>query len=68
MKKIIISGKSHPFLAEQFSKKGYEVMNLPGITYSQLMRIIHDAEGLVVTTRIVLDQTLLDKAASLKWI
>ena len=68
MKKIIISGKSHPFLAEQFSKKGYEVMNLPGITYSQLMDIIHDAEGLVVTTRIVVDQTLLDKAASLKWI
>ena len=68
MKKIIISGKSHPFLAEQFSNKGSDVMNLPGITYSQLMDIIHDAEGLVVTTRIVVDQTLLDKAASLKWI
>jgi len=68
MKKIIISGKSHPFLAEQLSKKGYEVMNLPGITYSELLDIIHDVEGLVVTTRIVVDQTLLDKAASLKWI
>lgn len=68
MKKIIISGKSHPFLAEQFSKKGYEVINQPGITYTELMDIIHDAEGLVVTTRVVVDQTLLDKAASLKWI
>ncbi|MBP8115287.1 MAG: hydroxyacid dehydrogenase [Chitinophagaceae bacterium] len=68
MKKIIISGKSHPYLAEQLSKKGYEVMNLPGITYSELLDIIHDVEGLVVTTRIVVDQTLLDKAASLKWI
>ena len=68
MKKIIISGKSHPFLAEQFSKKGYEVMNLPGITYSELLDIIQDAEGLVVTTRISVDQTLLKKASSLKWI
>lgn len=68
MKKIIISGKSHPFLAKQFSKKGYEVMNLPGITYSELMDIIHDAEGLVVTTRVTVDKTLLDKASSLKWI
>ena len=68
MKKIIISGKSHPYLAEQLSKKGYEVMNLPGITYSELLDIIHDVEGLVVTTRIVVDQALLDKAASLKWI
>ncbi|MEO5946988.1 MAG: NAD(P)-dependent oxidoreductase [Chitinophagaceae bacterium] len=68
MKKIIISGKSHPFLAEQFSKNGYEVMNLPGITYSELLDIIKDAEGLVVTTRIDVDRTLLDKASSLKWI
>lgn len=68
MKKIIISGKSHPFLAEQFSNKGYKVINQPGITYSELMDIIHDAEGLVVTTRIAVDKTLLDKASSLKWI
>lgn len=68
MKKIIISGKSHPFLAEQFSKKGYEVINQPGITYTELMDIIHDAEGLVVTTRIAVDKTLLDNASSLKWI
>ncbi len=68
MKKIIISGKSHPFLAEQFSKKGYEVINQPGITYSELLDIIQDAEGLVVTTRISVDQTLLNKASSLKWI
>ncbi len=68
MKKIIISGKSHPFLAEQFLKKGYEVINLAGITYSELMDIIHDAEGLVVTTRIAVDKTLLDNASSLKWI
>lgn len=68
MKKIIISGKSHPFLAEQFLKKGYEVMNLPGITYSELLDIIQDAEGLVVTTRVAVDRTMLDKATSLKWI
>ncbi len=68
MKKIIISGKSHPFLAEQFLKKGYEVINLAGITYNELMDIIHDAEGLVVTTRIAVDKTLLDNASSLKWI
>lgn len=68
MKKIIISGKSHPFLAEQFSKKGYEVINRPGITYSELLDIIHDAEGLVITTRIPVDQTLLSKASALKWI
>ncbi len=68
MSKIIISGKSHPFLAEQFVKKGFEVINAPDISYEDLSAIIHEAEGLVVTTRISVDQKLLENATSLKWI
>ncbi len=68
MKKIIITAKAHPFLAEQFKLKGYEVLNKPNVTYSELMSIIKDVEGIVVTTRIPVDRTLIDNASSLKWI
>lgn len=68
MKKIIITAKSHPFLAEQFKLKGYEVINKPAVTYSELMTLVKDVEGMIVTTRISVDRTLIDNASSLKWI
>ncbi|MBK6827410.1 MAG: hydroxyacid dehydrogenase [Chitinophagaceae bacterium] len=68
MKKIIITGKAHPFLQDSLQKKGYEVLYQPAITYNELLLCVHEAEGLVVTTRIPINKDLIDKAVSLKWI
>lgn len=68
MRKVIITGKAHPCLAEILQQKGYEVTYDPTITAEELNRIVPGAEGLVVTTRIKVDKTLLDTAVNLKWI
>jgi len=68
MRKVVITGKAHPYLMETLRLKGYEVIYDPGITYEQLTAIIADVEGIVVTTRIKVDRTLLEKAGQLKWI
>lgn len=66
--KAIITAKVHDYLPEQLRKKGYEVIYENAITYEQLSELIIDAEGLIVTTRLKIDQPLLEKAAKLKWI
>ncbi|HKZ67233.1 MAG TPA: NAD(P)-dependent oxidoreductase [Chitinophagaceae bacterium] len=68
MKKVIVTAKAHAYLHEVLQKRGYEIINSPKITYDELCSIIGGAEGLVVTTRLKIDKTLLDKADSLKWI
>lgn len=68
MSKVIITAKAHDFLSEQLTKKGFEIIYLPTITYDELSSIINEATGLVVTTRIRIDRSLLDKATNLKWI
>ena len=68
MKKVIITANAHDYLAGQLQQKGYTVQYSPQITYEQLLEQVHDVEGLIVTTRIRIDQAMLDKAACLKWI
>jgi D-3-phosphoglycerate dehydrogenase len=68
MRKVIVAGKTHEYLLDQLRKHGYEVMFEPQIGYDELYKVIDQAEGLVVTTKIKVDKTLLDQASRLKWI
>jgi D-3-phosphoglycerate dehydrogenase len=68
MAKVIISGIAHPVLEETLVQKGYEVLYRPEIKKSELLSTIGDAEGLVVTTRIIVDKEIIDAAPLLKWI
>jgi len=68
MKKVIITAKAHEHLAERLKQRGYDVLYQPLISYEELMTIIADVTGLIITTRIKVDKMLLEKATRLKWI
>lgn len=68
MKKVIISGSTHPSLITTLQDKGFQVHYVPAISYEDMYSIIDDVEGLIVTTRIPIDRNLIDKARCLKWI
>lgn len=67
-KQVIITCKAHNYIIESLQHKGYSVLNSPNITYQELTDLIAQAEGLIVTTRLQVDNTLIDKATNLKWI
>ena len=65
---VIITAPAHPYLTQRLQDKGFEVVLSETITYDELANSIGAASGLVVSTRIKIDQAILEKAVSLKWI
>lgn len=66
--KILVSAPVHEYLLTRFQTLGYEVTYAPAISYDELRLAITGTEGLVVTTRLSIDEKILDAATHLKWI
>lgn len=66
--RVIITAPSHPMLEEGLRDRGYEVDVRKNISYGDLFEVISGYEGMIVSTRLNIDATLLSKAGSLKWI
>ncbi len=64
----LLTGESHPILQEGLLSLGYEVIDAPTITRSELIERISDVTGLVLTSRMTIDAEILERAVQLKWI
>ncbi|HTD93813.1 MAG TPA: NAD(P)-dependent oxidoreductase [Chitinophagaceae bacterium] len=67
MERVIITGKAHESLQQVLERNGYEVLYRPTVTYEELAEQLDGVVGLVLTTRIKVDQALIDRAHALKW-
>ena len=65
---ILITAKVHPYLIETFQTKGFKVLYEPEISYAELIAVVPEATGLVVTTRLKIDKAVIDAAPALQWI
>ncbi|HEX4957479.1 MAG TPA: NAD(P)-dependent oxidoreductase [Lacibacter sp.] len=66
--KVIITTPCHEYLRQKLTAAGYTVVYEPAITTEALQKEVVDAQGLVVSTRIPINQSLLEAAAQLQWI
>ena len=67
-KLVIVTAPVHEQLLATLENKGYSVLYAPQISYEELTSLIAAADGLIVTTRLIIDKNILDHAGKLKWI
>lgn len=65
---VLITGEAHPVLAAGLTHMGYEVVDAPRITANELKEKIGTVAGLILTSRLHIDVSLLQQANSLQWI
>lgn len=65
---VIITATVHNYLIDALQQKGFSILHSENISYEELGVIINQAEGIIITSRLKIDQPLIDKATRLKWI
>lgn len=66
--KILQLDKNHPLISEQLTAKGFVVEEDHSSTYDEVLEKINDYEGIIIRSRIPLDENFLTKASHLKFI
>lgn len=67
-KKILVTESSDESLMAGLTSLGYLCTYLPGISESEVQQQIHEYEGLIVATRIIVNKQLLESASNLKFV
>ena len=66
--KILQLDKNHPLISQQLTAKGFLVEEDHQSTYDEVLQKINDYDGIIIRSRIPLDQNFLKKANHLKFI
>lgn len=66
--KILQLDKNHPLISEQLTAKGFLVEEDHSSTYDEVLEKIIDYQGIIIRSRIPLDENFLTKASHLKFI
>lgn len=68
MKKVLITDAVHPSILAEIKKWGYDIDYFPKMAYEKLGPIIHDYEGIIINSKIIMNKAMMDKAKKLHFI
>ncbi len=66
--RVLITDDVHEVLPKGLEKLGYKLTYRPDISLSEVHEIVHEYEGMVINSKILVDAKLLDKAKQLRWV
>lgn len=67
-KKVLITDKVHPILIESFEKRDWIVDYDTAVDNDKLNEIIHRYDGIIINSKILMEQTSIDKGTKLRFI
>lgn len=67
-KAVLITDGVHPKLIAGFESLGFKCTYLPQVTLEKVKSIIHQYDGVIINSKIIVDEDFLDKAIRLKFI
>jgi|AntRauTorckE5430_2_1112549.scaffolds.fasta_scaffold09954_2 D-3-phosphoglycerate dehydrogenase len=68
IKSVLITDGVHPKLIVGFEQLGLACDYLPNISLSEVKNIIHQYDGVIINSKIIVDEDFLDKAVKLRFI
>lgn len=68
MKQVLITDDCHPLLTDGLTRRGYTCHYRADITLEDTRHIIHQYEGLIINSKIIVDRAFLDKAERLRFV
>ncbi|MBN2615367.1 MAG: 2-hydroxyacid dehydrogenase [Bacteroidales bacterium] len=68
MKKVLFVDTTHPYLMEGLEKAGFQCDAFSGYKRADFLNIIHEYEGVIIRSKIKMDEEILSKAEKLQFI
>ena len=66
--KILLLDKNHPLITDQLTVKGFTFVEDFSSSYDEILNKVADYDGIIIRSRIPLDQNFLEHATNLKFI
>ena len=67
-KRVLIADDMHDCILPLLKEAGYETVYSPEISRADILRIIHEFEGLIIRSKTSVDKEMIDKAMKLKFV
>lgn len=68
VQKVLVTDNVHPLLIEGLTKAGYKCDYQPQISLEQVQSIIHQYQGIIINSKIIVDRAFLDAAIQLQFV
>ncbi len=66
--KVLIAAPVHAVLTEGLKNGGYELVVKESIVQAEAAELVKDCVGIVTSTRLIIDRSVIDAAPALKWV